>query len=93
MNRDRTMIRTWAALAGVALATACGGDSPTPTAPPTPPDPPRATTVAVNPATAELDVGETVQLAAVVRDQNSTRILRCRGGYTLLNALYLRGLY
>ena len=72
MNRDRTMIRTWAALAGVALATACGGgDSPTPTAPPTAPDPPRATSVAVNPATAELDVGETVQLAAVVRDQNS----------------------
>ncbi len=72
MNRDRTMIRTWAALAGVALATACGGgDSPIPTAPPTAPDPPRAATVAVNPTTAELDVGETVQLTAVVRDQNS----------------------
>ena len=48
MSRDRTMIRMWAALAGVALATACGGsDRGTPTAPPTVPDPPRATTVAM----------------------------------------------
>ena len=56
---------------GVTLAAACGGgDSGGPTAPPTV-DPPRATTVMVSPATAELDVGETVQLTAVVRDQNS----------------------
>ena len=53
------------------MAAACGGgDSGGPTAPPTV-DPPRATTVMVSPATAELDVGETVQLTAVVRDQNS----------------------
>ena len=72
MRRDRTMIRMWAALAGAALATACGGgDSASPTAPPTVPDPPRATSVTVSPTTAELDVGETVQLTAEVRDQSS----------------------
>ncbi len=61
-----------AVLAAVALATACGGgDSSSPTAAPPTVDPPRATTVMVSPATVELDVGETVQLAAEVRDQNS----------------------
>ena len=70
MSCSRT-IRVWTVLAGVAVAAACGGgDSGGPTAPPTV-DPPRATTVMVSPATAELDVGETVQLTAVVRDQNS----------------------
>ena len=55
----------------MAAASACGGgDSGGPTVPPTV-DLPRATTVTVSPATAELDLGETVQLAAVVRDQNS----------------------
>ncbi len=70
MSCSRTF-RVWTVLAGVAVAAACGGgDSGGPTAPPTV-DPPRATTVTVSPATAELDVGETVQLTAVVRDQNS----------------------
>ena len=70
MSCSRT-IRVWTVLAGVAVAAACGGgDSGGPTAPPTV-DPPRATTVMVSPATAELDVGEIVQLTAVVRDQNS----------------------
>ena len=70
MSCSRT-IRVWTVLVGVTLAAACGGgDSGGPTAPPTV-DPPRATTVMVSPATAELDVGETVQLTAVVRDQNS----------------------
>ena len=64
------MMRVWTVLAGVAAASACGGgDSSGPTAPPTV-DPPRAVTVMVSPATAELDVGETVQLTAEVRDQN-----------------------
>ena len=58
-------------LASVTLAWGCGGDSGAPTAPLPVPDPPRATTVTVSPTTAELDVGETVQLRAEVRDQNS----------------------
>ena len=77
MSRNRTMIRVWVVVAGVALAAACGGDSTTaPTPVPLPPDPTPVptspTTVTVSPLTAELDVGETVQLAAVVRDQNSS---------------------
>ena len=54
MSCSRTIqLRT--VLAGVAGASACrGGDSGGPTAPPTV-DPPRATTVIVSPATAELD--------------------------------------
>ena len=45
------------------------GDAARPTAPP--PDPPRPTTVAVSPATAELSaLGATVQLTAEVRDQS-----------------------
>ena len=71
MSCSRTF-RVWTVLVGVTLAAACGGgDSPSPTALPTVPDPPRATTVTVSRTTAELDVGETVQLTAEVRDQNS----------------------
>ena len=66
MTRHRTLIRLSAALAGVALVWACGGDSPT--APPTP-EPARPTTVTVSPATADLTaLGATVQLSAEVRD-------------------------
>ena len=69
MTRHRTLIRLSAALAGVALVWACGGDSPT--APPTP-EPARPTTVTVSPATAELTaLGATVQLIAEVRDQDA----------------------
>ncbi len=69
MNRHRTLIRLSAALAGVALVWACGGDSPT--APPTP-EPARPATVTVSPATADLTaLGATVQLTAEVRDQNA----------------------
>ena len=69
MTRHRTIIRLSAALAGVALVWACGGDSPT--APPAP-EPARPTTVTVSPATAPLTaLGATVQLMAEVRDQNA----------------------
>ena len=69
MTRHRTLIRLSAALAGVALVWACGGDSPT--APPTP-EPARPATVTVSPATADLTaLGATVQLTAEVRDQNA----------------------
>ena len=69
MTRHRTLIRLSAALAGVALVWACGGDSPT--VPPTP-EPARPTTVTVSPSTAELTaLGATVQLSAEVRDQNA----------------------
>ena len=69
MTRHRTLIRLSAALAGVALVWACGGDSPT--VPPTP-EPVRPTTVTVSPATADLTaLGATVQLSAEVRDQNA----------------------
>ena len=69
MSRHRTLIRLSAALAGVALVWACGGDSPT--APPTP-EPARPATVTVSPATADLTaLGATVQLTAEVRDQNA----------------------
>ena len=69
MTRHRTLIRLSAALAGVALVWACGGDSPT--VPPTP-EPARPATVTVSPATADLTaLGATVQLTAEVRDQNA----------------------
>ena len=69
MIRHRTLIRLSAALAGVALVWACGGDSPT--APPTP-EPARPATVTVSPAPADLTaLGATVQLTAEVRDQNA----------------------
>ena len=68
MTRHRTIIRLSAALAGVALVWACGGDSPT--APPAP-EPARPTTVTVSPATVELTaLGATVQLTVEVHDQN-----------------------
>ena len=69
MTRHRTLIRLSAALAGVALVWACGGDSST--APPTP-EPARPATLTVSPATADLTaLGATVQLTAEVRDQNA----------------------
>ena len=56
-----------AATAGLAWVAGCGDGA---TEPP-PPDPPRPTTVAVTPATAELTaLGATEQLRAEVRDQN-----------------------
>ena len=62
-------IRLSAVLAALALAWACGGDSPT--EPPPAPEPARPTTVTVSPATAELTaLGATVQLIAEVHDQN-----------------------
>ena len=55
------------ATAGLAWVAGCGDGA---TEPP-PPDPPRPTTVAVTPATAELTaLGATEQLRAEVRDQN-----------------------
>ena len=70
MSRSRHFIVLTAAMAAVvAWPAACGDGGTEPSAPP--PDPPRATTVAVTPATAELTaLGETVQLRAEVRDQN-----------------------
>ena len=50
---------------------ACGDGPTAPPPPPPPPPPPVATTVAVSPSSAALSsIGETVQLAAEVRDQN-----------------------
>ncbi len=67
MNRPRTLIPVLVLLAGTAWATACGDGA---TEPP-PIDPPRATTVAVTPAEAELTaLGEPLRLIAQVRDQN-----------------------
>ena len=70
MSRRRTIIRLSAVLAVVALAKGCGdGDSPT--TPPPQPDPSRPATVAVAPATVQLNaLGATEQLTAEVRDQN-----------------------
>ena len=69
MNRRRTIIRLCVVLAALALAWACGGDSPS--APPAP-EPARPTTVTVSPTTAQLTaLGATVQLTAEVRDQNA----------------------
>ena len=69
MTRHRTLIRLSAALSGVALVWACGGDS---SAAPPAPEPARPTTVTVSPATAGLTaLGATVQLTAEVRDQNA----------------------
>ena len=68
MGRCRPLIRLCALLAAVALTKGCGdGDS----AIAPPPDPPRPTTVAVSPATAEFSaLGASVQLTAEVRDQS-----------------------
>ena len=71
-----TARRVVAAMAGLALAVACGDGTtepppPTPPPPTPPPDPPRATTVEVMPPEAELTaLGATVRFAAQVRDQN-----------------------
>ena len=56
----------------VAWIAACGDGSTDPVPPPSlPPEPPRATTVTISPPRAELTaLGETVQFAAQVRDQN-----------------------
>ena len=69
VSRHRTMVRVWAVVAAAALAWACGGGD-SATAPVA--DPPRPTTVAVSPPTAELLSGATVQLSAEVRDQNAS---------------------
>ncbi|MCY4646765.1 MAG: Ig-like domain-containing protein [Gammaproteobacteria bacterium] len=66
MSRQRSIVQLCAVLAAVALAKGCGdgGD-------PAEPEPPRPTTVAVSPATAELTaLGASVQLSARVLDQN-----------------------
>ena len=67
MTRPRTLIPMLVLLAVAGWATACGDGA---TEPPSP-DPPRATNLTVTPATAALTaLGETVRLAAEVRDQN-----------------------
>ena len=67
MNRTTTIVLALLAMAGWALA--CGDAAMEPSPPP--PKPPRATTVAVTPATAELmALGATVRFSAEVRDQN-----------------------
>ena len=65
-GRPQAIVPLLALLAGAAWAAACGDGG---TEPP-PPDPPRATTLTITPATVELTaLGETVRLAAEVRDQ------------------------
>ena len=60
------MIQMIVVVATLALSNGCGDSVVVP-----PPEPPRATTITVNPATAELSaLGATVQLTAEVRDQN-----------------------
>ena len=72
MTRPQTLIPMLVLLAVAGWATACGDGATEPPAPDPPtPDPPRPTTLTVTPATAELTaLGETVRLAADVRDQN-----------------------
>ena len=66
--RTRTMVRLCAVLTAVTMAHGCG-DGEDPVVPP--PDPPRPATLAVSPAATDLSaLGETVQLAAEVRDQS-----------------------
>ena len=68
MGRCRPLIQLCALLAAVALTKGCGDSDSTITPPP---DPPRPTTVAVSPATAEFSaLGASVQLTAEVRDQS-----------------------
>ena len=72
VTRPQTLVPVLVLLAAAGWAAACGDGAtePPPPDPPTP-DPPRATTLSVTPATAELTaLGETVRLAADVRDQN-----------------------
>ena len=57
--------------ATLAVTLSCGGDAAAPTPPPPPPPPPpEPTTVSVTPAEVGLMAGDSVQLAAEVRDQN-----------------------
>ena len=66
-RRIRMLMLATLALAGLAWAAACGDGGTEPTPPPAP----VATTVTVTPSTASLSsLGETVQLAALVMDQN-----------------------
>ena len=66
MGRRPTFLSLLAVLAGAGWLSSCGDGS---TEPPSP-EPPRATTLAVTPATAELSaLGAAVQLTAEVRDQ------------------------
>ena len=70
MSRPRILISATIG-ACVAWIAACGDGSTDPVPPPSPPEPPRATAVFVSPPRAELTaVGETLQLAVQVRDQN-----------------------
>ena len=67
LSRLRVFFMALVTLAGVFWASACGDG----TTEPPPPEPPRATTVTVAPATAELTaLGETVRFSAQVLDQN-----------------------
>ena len=72
MTRPRTLVPVLVLLAAAGWATACGdGATEPPTPDPPTPDPPRATTLSVTPVTAGLTaLGDTVRLAAEVRDQN-----------------------
>ena len=69
MNRRRTLVVAAVGLCAALWTYACGDGA---TEPPTPPpDPPRPATVAVAPATVQLNaLGATEQLTAEVRDQN-----------------------
>ena len=83
MNSPRSPIPTLVLLAGAAWVVACGDGA---TEPP-PPDPPRATAVAVTPATAEFAaLGETVQFTASVRDQNGREMAGAVVTWTTGNA-------
>ena len=76
VTSHRTIIWLSVVLAALAVAWACGDDSPA--APPQEPDPPRPTTVTVTPATAELTaLGAIVQLTAV--GNGSTEITATAG--------------
>ena len=64
------MMKMFALLAGLVLASGCGGAD-SATAPEPVSDPPRPTTITVSPFATELTaLGATVQLTAEVRDQN-----------------------